>query len=236
MAETALYPAVKRFLESAGFAAKGEVCGCDVVALREDDPPRLVVAEIKRGLNLDLFLQAADRMRAADEVWLAVPATRRGRDRDPRVRRLCRLLGLGLIAVDVGRDRCEVLAEPGPYHPRADRRRRTRLVDEHRRRQGDPSLGGSSRVPIMTAYRQRALACAAGLGAGLQRPRDLRASIPDAGRILLRNVYGWFERPRPGYYRLTALGEAALEHWRDAIPAPLSATGLPPAEADPGDD
>ena len=30
---------------------------------------------------------------------LAVPATRRGRDRDPRVHRLCRLLGFGLMAV-----------------------------------------------------------------------------------------------------------------------------------------
>jgi hypothetical protein len=220
MAETALYPAVKRFLENAGFAAKGEVCGCDVVALSEDDPPHLVIAEIKRSFNLDLLLQAADRMRAADEVWLAIPATRRGRDRDPRVRRLCRLLGLGLIAVDVGRGLCEILAEPGPYRPRADRRRRARLVDEHRRRHGDPSPGGSSRTPVMTAYRQRALACAARLGAGVQRPRDLRAAIPDAGRILLRNVYGWFERTRPGYYRLTELGIAALQRWQGELTRP----------------
>ena len=65
----------------------------------------------------------------------------------------------------------------------------------------------------MTAYRQRALACAAGLRAGTERPRDLRPTIPDAGRILLRNVYGWFERTAPGHYRLTALGEAALQRW-----------------------
>ena len=65
----------------------------------------------------------------------------------------------------------------------------------------------------MTAYRQRALACAAMLRTGPCRPRDLRVVASDAGRILLRNVYGWFERPSPGVYRLTGLGEAALQRW-----------------------
>jgi hypothetical protein len=38
------------------------------------------------------------------------------------------------------------------------------------------------------------------LRAGPGRPRDLRAVALDAGQILLRNVYGWFERadPAPG--------------------------------------
>jgi hypothetical protein len=218
MAETALYPSVKRFFEAAGFAVKGEVCGCDIVAVRDGERPLLAIVEMKRGFNLDLLLQAVDRMRPADEVWLAVPMTRRGRDRDPRVRRLCRLIGLGLLAVDTARDRVEVLTEPGPYRPRPDLRRRTRLLGEHARRYGDPSPGGSTRQPIMTAYRQRALACAARLRAGPGRPRDLRAAAPDAGRILLGNVYGWFERTEPGHYRLTTLGEAALRRW--PAPAP----------------
>jgi len=65
----------------------------------------------------------------------------------------------------------------------------------------------------MTAYRQQALACAALLRAAPGRPHDLRAVAPDAGRILLQNVYGWFERVQRGTYRLTALGEAALQRW-----------------------
>jgi hypothetical protein len=141
MLETALYPTVKRFLEELGFQAKGEVNGCDIVAVRDVEPRRLAIVEMKRGFTLDLLLQAVDRMRAADEVWLAVPATRRGRDRDPCVHRLCRLLGFGLMAVDAGRDRIEVLAEPGPYRPRADQRRRSQLLSEHARRRGDPSQG-----------------------------------------------------------------------------------------------
>jgi len=213
MSETSLYPAVKRFLEAAGFHVKGEVNGCDVVAVQPGEPLQLAIVEMKLGFNLDLLLQAMDRMRVADEVWLAVPATRRGRDRDPRVHRLCRAMGFGLMAVNAARDRVEVLAEPAPYRPRPDTRRRARLLSEHARRKGDPSPGGTSRQPVMTAYRQQALACAALLSAGPGRPRTLRAVAPDAGTILLRNVYGWFERTRRGEYRLTAAGEAALRRW-----------------------
>src|SRR5262249_296839 len=79
MPETDLYPAVKRFLERAGFACKGEICGCDIAAVRDGAPVRLAIVEMKLSFNLALLLQAVDRSRAADEVWLAVPATRRGR-------------------------------------------------------------------------------------------------------------------------------------------------------------
>jgi hypothetical protein len=74
-------------------------------------------------------------------------------------------------------------------------------------------VGGSSRVPIMTAYRQRALACAALLANGPQRTRDLRPSVPDAAKILLRNVYGWFARTERGVYALTEAGREALVRW-----------------------
>jgi hypothetical protein len=36
---------------------------------------------------------------------------------------------------------------------------------------------------------------------------------PDAGCILLRYVYGWFERVEPGPYRLAGRGVSALRHW-----------------------
>jgi hypothetical protein len=86
MPETSLYPAVKRFLEAASFDVKGEVKGCDIVAVRAGEGLTLTIVEMKLGVTLDLLLQVTDRMRAADEVWLAVPATRRGRDRDRSAR------------------------------------------------------------------------------------------------------------------------------------------------------
>jgi hypothetical protein len=217
--ESSLYLPVKRFLERLGFEVKGEVCGCDLVALREGDPTAVVIGELKLTFTLDLVLQAVDRSVACDEIWLAVRASRRGRGResDPRVRKLCRLLGLGLLAVSAT-GKVEVLVEPVPWRPRRDAKRRSRIVDEHRRRLGDPAAGGSTRQPIMTAYRQQALACAAALAQAPARPRDLKAAMPDAPKILLRNVYGWFVRVERGVYALSEAGRAALVRWKAHLP------------------
>ena len=210
MSETRLYAAVKAFLEAQGFSAKGEVGGCDVVAVRPGEPPVLVICEMKLGLNLELLLQAVDRMAAADAVWLAVPRTRRGRDRDRRAVKLCRLVGLGLLTV--GADGIvEVLADPEPYRPRANAKRRARLLREHGRRRGDPTPGGSVRREIMTAYRQHALLCAEALRSGEASTRMLATVTPDAPSILLRNVYGWFERVRRGTYQLSPTGVAMTQ-------------------------
>ena len=208
--ETSLYAAVKRHLETLGYEAKGEICGCDIVGIRPGEPPIVVITELKLALSLELILQGVDRLAAADEVWLAVLATRRGRDRDRRAHKLCRLLGFGLLAVDPARQAVEVLAEPAPYRPRPNAKRRSRLVLEHQRRQGDPAEGGSTRLPILTAYRQRALACAMAMTAGPVSTKTLRKIAPDAGTLMLRNVYGWFERESRGVYRLTESGSAAL--------------------------
>jgi hypothetical protein len=214
--ETSLYDAVKAFLEQLGFEVKGEVCGCDIVGVRPGEPPMLVITELKLALTLELVLQGVERLRAADEVWLAVLATRRGRDRDRRAHRLCRLLGFGLLAVQPASGNVEVLAEPTPYRPRPSLPKRRRVLREHAARRGDTTRGGSSRQPIMTAYRQQAIACAAGLLGGPMRPKDLKPSAPDAGRILRRNVYGWFERVQPGLYQLTGAGAEAVRHWTQA--------------------
>ena len=217
--ETSLYLPVKRHLERLGFEVKGEVCGCDLVALRDGEPPVVVIGELKLAFNLELVLQGVDRTAACDEIWLAVRMFgRRGRERDPRVRKLCRLLGFGLLGV-LSTGRVEVLVEPAPWRPRRDAKRRSRLVDEHRRRLGDPVAGGMTKLPIMTAYRQQALACAASLSDGPRRTSELRAIIPDAPRILLHNVYGWFFRVERGVYGLTPDGTTALTRWPQALEA-----------------
>ncbi|HYC14117.1 MAG TPA: hypothetical protein VEC75_07700, partial [Stellaceae bacterium] len=99
--ETALYRPVKRFLEGLGFEVKGEVRGCDLVALKGETPPVVVIGELKLAFTLELILQGVDRSAASDEVWLAVRTAVRGRrrERDRRVKKLCRLLGFGLLGV-----------------------------------------------------------------------------------------------------------------------------------------
>lgn len=218
--ETSLYMPVKRFLEDQGFAVKGEVGGCDLVALKDGEAPVVVVGELKLNFSLELVLQAVDQAVACDEVWLAARISGRGngRERDVRFRNLCRRLGFGMLGVSQT-GRVDIIVSPASPIPRRDLRRRSRLVEEHRRRRGDPAVGGSSREPIVTAYRQQALTCAMLMANGPIRPRDLRAAAPDAGKILLHNVYGWFVRTTRGVYALTDEGHKALARWPQIVEA-----------------
>jgi hypothetical protein len=220
--EAGLYLPVKRFLEGHGYAVKGEVRGCDIVARRGAEPP--VIVELKLRFSLALLLQGVDRLAVSERVYLAVPRPpRRGRGLSPeapRVRRLCRRLGLGLLVV--GRQTVTVVEEPAPYRPRPARQRAAKLIAEFERRQGDPNIGGRNRAPVVTAYRQDALRVARALAAnGAMRLSELRAltGVADAAPILQRNVYGWFARLARGTYALSVGGQAALGQFADALAA-----------------
>ncbi|MDZ7871736.1 MAG: DUF2161 family putative PD-(D/E)XK-type phosphodiesterase [Rhizobium sp.] len=214
--ETSLYLPVKAFLEQAGYTVKGEIGGCDLVGLSDEDPPVVVVCELKLSFNLELILQAVDRASVADEVWIAgrVSAKGKGRESDKRYRDLCRRLGIGMLGVADNGTVNVIVASVTPM-PRTNPKRRSRLMREHQKRKGDPVIGGSTRTPQMTAYRQQALGCAAALAAGPLKVRDIRASVPEAGKILQANVYGWFERVERGVYGLTPAGLEALERWQN---------------------
>jgi len=210
MRECDLYAPVKDFLQAQGYDVKGEIAGCDVVGVRGGEPP--IIVELKLQLSLALVLQGVDRLSLSDRVYLAVARPRRRRGpgasvyrRD--VRALCRRLGLGLMTVDPeSRGGVEVLADPEPYRPRKKARRLGRLLGEHARRSGDPTRGGVTRTPIVTAYRQEALRCALLIRDG--RRTNLRALretgvVPNAARILQRDVYGWFQRVARATYDVT---------------------------------
>ena len=208
--ESDLYAPVKALLEGQGYTVKGEVRGCDVVGVRGAEPP--VIVELKRAFGLGLVLQGVDRLSLTETVYLAVGVWPKNlRD----VKKLCRRLGLGLMIVAA--ERIEVLLDPVPYRPRQNKRKAARLLGEHRRRVGDPNRGGSStRVPMMTAYRQQALRCAALLSAnGPMKLAALRAAgdVPDAAAILQRDAYGWFERMERATYALTPEGQRGLERF-----------------------
>jgi hypothetical protein len=214
--EADLYPPVKAFLERLGYAVKGEIEGCDVVAVKPGAAP--VIVELKLRFNLELVLQGIERQAASDDIYLAVPAGRQpGRDplRDRRIGKLCRMLGLGLMAVGP-RGGIEVLFDPAPYRPRKRKERLSLILEEHARRLGDPHRGGSRSGKRLTAYRQEALRCAGLIGAaGTLSIAALRAAghVPRAAPILQRDVYGWFERVARGRYRLSTGGAAALEEY-----------------------
>jgi hypothetical protein len=222
--ETALYPPLKAFFEARGYAVKGEVRGCDLVARRGDEP--FVIVELKLRFGLPLVLQGIDRLALTERVYLAVPRPKgRGVRADSRqARKLCRRLGLGLILVGAT-GAVAVLEEPVPYRPRPAKGRALRLRDEFDRRVGDPNPGGG-RGALVTAYRQDALRLArvlAELGPLPLKALRAESAVPAAAAIMQRNVYGWFERLARGTYGLTGEGRRALIRFADALAV------LPPA-------
>lgn len=212
--ETSLYLPVKTFLEEAGYTVKGEIGGCDIVGVSDGDPPLVVVCELKLSFNLELILQAVDRAAVADEVWIAarVSAKGKGRESDKRYRDLCRRLGIGMLGISDQGVVSVIVGSVTPM-PRTNPKRRSRLMREHQKRKGDPAIGGSTRTPLMTAYRQQALGCASALASGPLKVREIRVQVPEAAKILQGNVYGWFERIDRGVYGLTPVGHEALERW-----------------------
>ena len=150
MREVELYPPVKAFLEAQGYNVKGEVDGCDLVAVRGDEPA--VIVELKAGFSLPLVFQGIARQGLADNVYLAVPpfSGRTARRKDALA--LCRRLGLGLLTVRLDREPLvEAPLDPAPYRPRKRRAAIGRLLREHQRRVGDPNTGGSPRRTATTS-------------------------------------------------------------------------------------
>ncbi len=219
MKESDLYLPIKRFLESQNYEVKGEVQDCDVLAVRGEEVP--VVVELKLSFNLNVVLQAVERLSLSPIVYVGIPRQCKTLKRRRRqIIKLLRMLGLGLVAVDpeLETGNVEVLLDPGEYKPRKSKRRQERLLGEFMRRVGDPNLGGTAkRKGIMTAYRQRALA----IGGFLRENGATKASHvaqtlrePKARDILYRDVYGWFDREARGVYKLSPRGKREITLWQ----------------------
>jgi hypothetical protein len=221
MSEADLYEPIKRFLEAQGYAVKGEIGHCDIVAVREGEDP--VVVELKERLTLALILQGVDRLRVSADVYIAFRIGKghsaSWRTRRKQVTGLLRRLGLGLLTVSA-HDNVVAVLDPTPYRPRLNTRKQGRLLKEFAERVGDPEAGGSSSRQRLTAYRQDALRCARELSdSGVLKLSVLRerTGVIRAGPILRDNHYGWFERVTFGHYELTPKGRDELSTWAEAL-------------------
>lgn len=225
LAEKDLHGPVATFLEGLGFEVHAEVRDCDLAAHRGE---AVVVVELKRALNLELFLQAAQRQKMTDLVYMAVPrptshiSARRWRALLHLARRL--ELGLLTVAFHRGAARVDVVLDPVPFDRKRSqaqgRRERLELAVEIAGRHGNFNQAGSVRTRLMTAYRENAIHIATCLRRlGPAAPRTLRAlgTGDKTLAILSRNVYGWFERREKGIYALAEAGEEAFRLYPEMV-------------------
>jgi hypothetical protein len=219
--ESDLYDPVKQFLENQGYQVKGEIRDCDVLAVRDSEEP--LVVELKLSLNLDVLLQAVNRLSVSSVVYIGIPSTcKTFRNRRRRIIKLLRMLGLGLLLIGVNSKRSlvKVVLDPGEYRPRIHNKRQGRLLGEFEQRRGDPIRGGSGRRKgMMTAYRQKAIRIAE----YLKENGPTKASVmakeigeTEVRPLLYRNVYGWFDRLGEGVYQISPRGRTDLPTWKES--------------------
>ena len=225
MRESDLYAPIREWLIKREYQPKAEVRDMDVMAVREDT---LLVVELKNTLNLEVILQAVDRQKLADIVYIGVP--KKGRTlftkRWKLLMHLLKRLELGLLLVSFkeGFGYVEEAVEPIPFDrnlSRAKARKRKDLaLTEYHKRHGDANTGGVSKTKLMTAYRENALSIAYYLSKqGPLSPKRLRelGTGPKTTVILSKNFYGWFFSVRKGLYGLSEEGNKALTQYHEYI-------------------
>jgi len=217
--ETELYRPVADYLQQLGFVVRGEVKGCDVAALRNNE---LLVVELKRGLTIDLLIQAANRQRIADAVYIAIPRPPKGMrgKRWQGITDIIKRLDLGLIVVSIkkGNSYAEAVVHPGDVLPKQIPARRKAVVTELMNRSIDLNSGGSTRTKLYTAYRENAVCIAKILKEqGPLSPKELRAlgTGQRTYTILYKNHYGWFRRVGKATYDLTDKGRSECNCFPD---------------------
>jgi hypothetical protein len=212
--ESDLYAPLRDYLVAQGYAVQGEVKRCDVVARKDDD---LIVIELKQRFSTQLLVQAVDRQKITDSVYVALPGPYEGgrRSRWRGIEPLLRRLELGLIAVTLGDPpHVQVVFHPLPYRRRKQSRRKRAVLQEVAARTGDYNQGGSVRRAVVTAYRENAIHIACCLRRfGPLTPKELRAlgTCSKTTRIVASNFYGWFRRVDRGVYELTPQGHRELD-------------------------
>lgn len=221
--EVDLYPPLRDYLEAQGYTVRSEVNGCDVVAVKGGD---LIVVELKRAFGIGLLVQAAERQRISDSVYVAIPRPSESlwSKKWKGFRHLLRRLELGLIFVAprARARKVEIVFHPTPFDRKKRTQKRRAVLEEVAGRSGDYNQGGSTRRKLMTAYRESAVRIAVCLDRlGPLSPKALRAlgTGPKTTGILYDNVYGWFERVDRGVYALSAQGKKELAQYADLAAA-----------------
>lgn len=219
--ETDLFGPVSHWLTENGYTVRSEVLDCDITAVKSDE---LVVVELKRNFTTSLLIQATARQRITDSVYVAIPRPRESpaSKKWRGIRHLLRRLELGLIFVKVRRRKptVQIVFHPVPFDRKKRGASRRAVIREMNGRSADFNHGGSSGVPLVTAYREQAIHIACCLErSGPLSPRELReqGTGPKTLSILYNDFYGWFERIDRGLYALRSGAEKELEKFGEVM-------------------
>lgn len=203
--EHELYEPVKKLLVRQGFRVQGEVKSLDVMGIKNEET---VGVELKLAVNLKLILQAVDRLKLVDAVYIALPqaSLKAQKSQYPLLIGLLRKLEIGLITVQG--DQAVVVVEAKPFHTEQsrlrNRRRSASLIKEFLGR-GDVEQRGGVQGQRMTAYRLRVIKLQQAMQPeALYTPKQLKqlTGIDDAYSIVHHNYYGWFKKVKRGHYAL----------------------------------
>ena len=212
--ESELFPPVKQLFESMGYIVNAEVKDCDLTAVNDDE---LIVVELKKNLSVALLAQGLIRQKTGAEVYIAVPkpknySPRRFRDTLYVIKKL----ELGLIFVSL-RDKysfAEIILDPQKFKPASiNYKKRKAILNEIGGRSIDTNTGGVTGRKIATAYTEKCIKLACILDMyGVLTPKQIREYGGDerCAYIMRSNVYGWFSRPKKGYYAISDKGRAGI--------------------------
>jgi len=221
LSESDLFEPIREYLVNQGYSVKAEVLHCDITAVKDDE---LIVIELKKNLNISLLIQAANRQKFADSVYVAI-------SKEPNKRlpnnfkgacHLLKRLEMGLIMVNFLKTgaKVEIIFHPTEYKKRKNHKTRRNIIREISGRTGNFNTGGTTGRSIITAYRECAIHIACFLFKyGELSPAKLRqfGTSDKTQRILADNHYGWYERVKRGVYRLHPQGKKALEQYPDLV-------------------
>jgi hypothetical protein len=208
MLESDMFYPIKEYLENLGFSVKAEVKNIDILAKKDDD---IIVVEMKKQLTLKLIYQGCDRQRMFDYVYIAIldPGLQKRRTKTFKEKlHILHRLRLGLIVVDVLKNKTEVLLDPKEYVYKRSNKKRKLLLEEYSNRKTSINVGGVSKTKIMTAYKEEVIKIGKALINGPLQTKEVKkcTGIQKATNILYDNYYKWFKRVSRGVYQLSELG------------------------------
>ncbi|GKU23496.1 DUF2161 family putative PD-(D/E)XK-type phosphodiesterase [Clostridium folliculivorans] len=219
--EEELYKPVREYLTSIGYDVKAEVGNCDVFAMKGD---KVVVVELKKGLTIELLVQATNRQKFADLVYIAIPKpkinffSKKWKDICNLIRRL--QIGLILVSKKDNEYTVKINIEPAPFDIKksvnSGKKKRNSLVKEFKGRSLEDNVGGSKGKKLMTAYREQSIKIAEYM---MENGPTSAASLSKIGfehkrtySIIYNNYYGWFKKLDKGMYELSEEGVSEIRN------------------------